>query len=243
MVQTTNGYQYARFGDLPWRKRSEDNWPPMIKRVFVDEQRNLSANFVWYGRDVTEPRHTHPGTHATFLLVGTAAMDGRTVGPSDLVYGPGGVPHGPLRYENGCVLFGMTHGGFMHTAVDDSVTTSPSDGMPPRLVAERDIPWEGAQSTSGALASQVKLMLHDRAREYIARVIRWPAGSTSPRHVHPGSHAAVVMAGTAVIGDETFAPWDMIYGPGDDPHGPIHVPDETILLVCGVGDLVPRQVE
>lgn len=242
MMVSASGYQYLRFGDLPWRKRTEDDWPPMIKRLFVDEERNLSANIVWYGRGVTEPRHVHPGTHTTFLLVGTATMDGQTVGPCDLVYGPGGVPHGPLLYENGCVLFGMTHGGFLHTAVDDSVAAPPFDGLSPRTVAERERPWEDTVGEGAGWVSQTKLMLHDPARDYSAKLVRWPAGSSSPRHIHPGSHAGIIMAGSAVVGGELLSPWDVVYGPGDAPHGPIEFPEECLLLVCGVGDLRPREV-
>ncbi|MCC7105840.1 MAG: hypothetical protein IT307_11915 [Chloroflexi bacterium] len=240
MAENLNGYTCVRFGDAPFRKRDEDAWPPLTRRLYLDQERNLSISIVWYGRGATEPRHVHNGTHATWLLIGSALMDGQTAGPCDVVYGPGRVPHGPLLYENGCMLFSVNHGGSFHTAVDGEYAGAPSDGLPAQLVHERDHEWQATVSQGGQWSSKTKTLLYDPARQYTAKMILWPAGSTAPRHVHPGFHANLIFSGSATVGGQTFGPWDLIYGPGDTPHGPIEFSEDCIMVVGGVGDLIPR---
>ena len=95
-----SGIKIVRFGDVPWEPRSEDDWPCLVKRQLFDAERDMTIRIVWYARGAVEPRHVHGGSHAAFLLLGSAEIDGVSLGPWDVVYGPGNHPHGPLDFEN-----------------------------------------------------------------------------------------------------------------------------------------------
>ncbi len=235
-MQAIDGYVCVRFGDVPWERRDEDQWPPLVKRLHRDEIHELGIRIIWYGRGVTEPRHIHNGTHATWVLVGSATIDEQTFGPGDLVYGPGGVAHGPLLYEMGCVLFATLHGGAFHTEVRGDVEKVSHDGLAAHIALEQDRSWEPLPGVEGAAQ---KVMVEDAARDYTARLTRWPAGSELPRHRHEGSHAGIITKGQAIVGGETFGPWDTIYGPGGQAHGPIRFPEECIMIVNSLGDIPP----
>jgi quercetin dioxygenase-like cupin family protein len=239
-MASNSGYVVVPFGDREWEKRTEDNWPPLVRRLHVDRERDMTMVIVWYGRGLVEPRHIHNGTHAAWVLIGTCMMDGQQIGPWDIVYGPGRVPHGPLHYEKGCMLFGTLAGGALHTAVGEEMQPPPSDGLPTHLVVEQEKTWEPMPWPGGGWAGQQKLMVSDPAREYSARLVRWPAGSTSPRHAHAGAHSAVILSGSAVVDGQTLRPWDFLYATGDQPPGPIAFPEECTIAVSAHGDLTPR---
>ena len=226
-------YRVVRFGDVPWESRTEDDWPPLVKRMVRDPDHDLAVNIIWYARGVVEPRHVHDATHSTWVLLGSAEMGDERIGPGDLVYGPSGVPHGPLTYEMGCLLFGTLKGVTLHTAVDDAHPAPRDDGMPAHLAASGPLPWQ--QTVSGdSLAGDMKLMVEDTARGYIARIVRCRAGSRTPERVHSGAHAALIVSGSAVVGGQTLGPWDLIYGAGEIERGGIEFPEDCTLFVNSV---------
>jgi hypothetical protein len=228
------GYRIVRFGDVPWQRRTEDDWPPLVKRMLRDPDHDLAVNIIWYARGVVEPLHVHDATHATWVLLGSAEMDGLRVGPGDLVYGPRNVPHGPLRYEMGCLLFGTLKGVTLHKAVDSTYPIGPGGGVPAHLAVSGPLRWESI-SSSEVRAGEVKVLVEDRARDYVARMVRWPAGSSTPRKVYAGAHAALIVGGSAVVGGQILGPWDLIYGAGDVARGGIEFPEECTLLVNSIG--------
>lgn len=239
MGERRSGYRIVRFGDVPWERRTEDDWPPLVKRMHRDPDRDLSVNIIWYARGVVEPRHVHEATHATWVLLGSAEMDGQRIGPWDLVYGPGGVPHGPLRYEMGCLLFGTLKGSTLHSAVDSAYPVPQEDGVPAHLAISHGKPWEATGRADAGWAGEAKLLVEDRTRGYTARMVRWPAGTSTPAHAHEGTHAALIVGGTAVVDGQALGPWDLVYGAGGIPHGGIHFPEDCTLIVNSVGDLRP----
>jgi len=206
----------VHFGEVPWEPRTEDEWPCLVKRLLVDDERGVTVRAVWYARDAVEPRHVHEGSHAAVVLVGSAVIDGRTLGPWDVIYGPGDHPHGPLEYPHGCLLFALISGGAFHTAVGDDAVAA--EGMPPRLVAERDVPWEDDR----------KVLLDDPGRGYTCALERRPAltGLQSG-----GSCAALVLTGRAVVDGVTLGPWDLAYLRGDEPRPAMELLDGCTLAV------------
>ena len=226
------GYRIVRFGDVPWERRTEDDWPPLVKRMVRDPEHDLAVNIIWYARGVVEPRHVHDATHATWVLLGSAEMDGERIGPGDLVYGPSAVPHGPLTYEMGCLLFGTLKGITLHSAVGDDHPTPPGDGIPAHLATSAPRPW---QSGTPGDAAEVRTLVEDRARGYVARMIRWRAGSRTPTQVRSGAHAALIVGGSAVVDGQTLGPWDLIYAAGDAARGGIEFPEDCTMIVNSIG--------
>jgi hypothetical protein len=231
-------YRVVRFGDVPWERRTEDNWPPLVKRMVRDPDYDLAVNIIWYARGVVEPRHVHDATHATWVLVGSAEMGGKRIGPGDLIYGPSAVPHGPLSYEMGCLLFGTLKGVTLHSAVDDAHPVPRDEGMPAHLAVSGPQLWQPT-ATGDSHAGEVKLMVEDRARGYVARMVRWRASSRTPTKVHSGAHAALIVSGSAVVGGQTLGPWDLIYGAGDVARGGIEFPEDCTLFVNSIQQMPP----
>jgi anti-sigma factor ChrR (cupin superfamily) len=243
MTSISTGYEVVRFGDVPWERRTEDNWPPLVKRMHKDQDLDLSMNIVWYGRGVVEPRHVHDATHATWILVGSAEMDGQRIGPGDLVFGPGHLPHGPLTYEMGCLLFGSLLGSTIHTAVGEDHRGPVAEGIAPHLATSTDKEWGAPEPSAGdsdsSWACQTKVVVRDTDRQYVASLLRWPAGSTIPGHAHAGSHVGLVVAGRAVVDGHTLGPWDLLYAPGGISHGGIDFPEDCTMIFNTFGDQAP----
>ena len=222
-----------RFGDVPWERRTEDDWPPLVKRMLRDPDHDLAVNIIWYARGVVEPRHVHDATHATWVLAGSAEMGGERIGPGDLIYGPSAVPHGPLTYEMGCLLFGTLKGATLHSAVDDAHPIPPGDGIPAHLAVSGSRQWQPI-AAGDSHSGEAKLLVEDGARGYVARMFRFPAGSRTTKQVHSGAHAALIVSGSAVVGGQTLAPWDLIYGAGDVARGGIEFPEDCTLIVNSI---------
>jgi len=233
----SGGFHITRFGDVPWERRIEDNWPPLVKRLHRDAVLDLSMNVVWYPRGAVEPRHVHPGTHATWVIVGGATMNGETIGPSDLVFGAGGIAHGPLTYEMGCMLFSSIHGGAFHRAVGgkDSLPAT-SGGQLSGLFSYRE--RRAVAGPKGIGAGNLRTwVVNDRVRRYGAWLSKWSAGSKSLTHVHQGGHAGFLMSGRALVGDEDLRPWDLLYAAPDHTHGPVEFLEESVIVMIGIGDV------
>jgi hypothetical protein len=75
------------------------------------------------------------------------------------------------------------------------------------------------------------------------RLIDYPVGSIEPRHVHAGSHATTVMKGKTIVDGLTLGPLDVILGPSNEPHGPLHYPEGCQLFSAFVGSYFHSEVE
>lgn len=241
MSERNSGYVVVRFGEREWERRTEDDWPPLVKRMHRDPERDLAVNLIWYAHGVVEPRHVHGATHATWVLLGSAEMDGQRIGPHNLIYGPSEVPHGPLRYEDACLLFGTLAGSTLHSAVtsEHEAPLGAEGGVPAHMATSADKEWESAGHAQWP--AQAKVLVRDEGRDYTARMVRWPAGSSIPRHQHAETHAALLVGGVAVVDGVTLGPWDLLYAPGGAAHGDVTFPVDSTLLVNSVGNLSPSE--
>lgn len=241
-MENDPGFKIVRFGDMAWEPRTEDEWPCLTKRHLFDPVRNLTCRFVWYARGAVEPRHVHGGNHAAFVMLGQAKVDGKVLGPWDVMYGPGNVPHGPLDYPCGCMLFVMLKGGALHTAVGPDTAAPATAGRPAGPVIESEQPWLSPKENADGWKCERKIMLDDSARDYRAMLVRWRKGSVEPRHVHAGTHAEMILSGRVKVDGVTLGPWDLMYGAGGVPHGPIEFLDDVTLAVDVAGAVAHQQV-
>lgn len=104
------------------------------------------------------------------------------------------------------------------------------------------IPWEDRVNVDG-WPSRAGLYLDDRQNELCMRLIDYPVGSTEPRHVHAGSHATTVLKGRAIIDGVTLGPLDVVLGPSNEPHGPLHYPEGCQLFSVFHGSYYHSEVE
>jgi hypothetical protein len=111
-----------------------------------------------------------------------------------------------------------------------------------KLVKVADIPWEDRKNIDGWL-SRGGMYYEDHDNNLVMRLIDYSAGSTERRHVHPGSHAAVVLKDSAIIDGLTLGPMDVILGPSNEPHGPLHYPQGCKLFSAFQGSYFHSAVD
>ncbi len=87
----------------------------------------------------------------------------------------------------------------------------------------KDIAWEDRKNVDG-WPSRAGMYYDDRENNLCMRLIDYTEGLTEPRHVHSGSHAAVVLQGHALIDGVRLNPLGVILGPSNEPHGPLQYP-------------------
>jgi hypothetical protein len=104
------------------------------------------------------------------------------------------------------------------------------------------IPWEDRINVDN-WPSQAGMYHDDRANAFTLRLINYPFGSTEPRHVHAGSHATTVLRGKAIVDGLTLGPLDVILGPSNEPHGPLHYPEGCKLLSAFQGSYYHSEVQ
>jgi hypothetical protein len=92
-----------------------------------------------------------------------------------------------------------------------------------------NIPWEARVNVDG-WPCRAGLYVDDREHGLCMRLIDYPIGSVEPRHVHAGMHATTVLEGRAIVDGVTLGPLDVVLGPSNEPHGPLHYPDGCKLL-------------
>ncbi len=92
-----------------------------------------------------------------------------------------------------------------------------------RIVRVAEIPWEERKNVDG-WPSRAGQYYDDRDNNLCMRLIDYSEGLTEPRHVHGGSHAAVLLQGEAHIDGKVLRPLDVVLGPSNEPHGPLHYP-------------------
>jgi hypothetical protein len=104
-----------------------------------------------------------------------------------------------------------------------------------------EIPWEERRNVDG-WPSNAGMYYNDVDNNLCMRLIHYAEGLTEPRHVHAGSHAAVLVAGEAHIDGLTLHPMDVILGPSNEPHGPIVYPKGVYVFSAFQGSYFHHEV-
>ena len=104
------------------------------------------------------------------------------------------------------------------------------------------IPWEDRMNVDG-WPSRAGMYCNDTDNNLCMRLIDYPVGSTEPRHVHGGTHATTVLKGTTIVDGLTLGPLDVILGPSNEPHGPLHYPQGCQLFSAFQGSYFHSEVE
>ena len=104
------------------------------------------------------------------------------------------------------------------------------------------IPWEDRVNVDG-WPSRAGMYCNDTENNLCMRLIDYPVGSTEPRHVHGGTHATTVMKGRTIVDGLTLGPLDVILGPSNEPHGPLHYPEGCQLFSAFQGSYFHSEVE
>src|SRR5687767_3525387 len=214
----TAGYEIAKVADIPWEDRMNvDGWPSRAGMYCNDAANNLCMRLIDYPEGSTEPRHVHPGTHATTVLRGTTIVDGLTLGPLDVILGPSNEPHGPLHYPQGCQLFSAFFGSFFHSEVEHLGTEKHY-----RLIRSAEVPWVADDA-----GIERKILVDRGCGKLLLEALKAPAHSTIRE---PRILAALVVDGGAQIEQERLGAWDFFYVTSNEKHVPVRFPEGATLL-------------
>jgi hypothetical protein len=110
------------------------------------------------------------------------------------------------------------------------------------IVRRAEIPWEDRKNVDG-WPSRAGMYCDDKANQLCMRLIDYPVGSTEPRHVHGGAHATTVLKGRAIVDGLTLGPLDVVLGPSNEPHGPLHYPEGCQLFSVFHGSYYHSEAE
>jgi len=110
------------------------------------------------------------------------------------------------------------------------------------IVRVATIPWEDRVNVDN-WPSRAGMYYNNPKNELCIRLIDYGLGSTEPRHVHAGMHATTVLKGRAIVDGVTLGPLDVVLGPSNEPHGPLHYPDSCQLLSAFQGSYFHSEVE
>jgi len=216
------GFEIVRIADTPWQKRVRFDGRESRFAMYNDDLENgLRMSIVEYPLGSVEPRHVHPGTHATTVVKGRALIDGLELKPLDCILGPSHEPHGPLEYPDSCTLFSCFQGSNDHSAVGELGAERHY-----RLIQADKLAWEKSESGAG----EGKTLVDHGAGRLLLRAVRFAAGATLPRNTHPYMRASLIVTGGAVIDGERFGVWDFLYQRKGVEHGPVHFPEGATLL-------------
>jgi|SoiMethySBSTD1v2_1073268.scaffolds.fasta_scaffold06927_10 hypothetical protein len=105
-----------------------------------------------------------------------------------------------------------------------------------------EIPWEDRKNVDG-WPSRAGMYYDDRPNNLCMRMIHYLEGRTEPRHVHAGSHAAVLLEGEAHVDGKVLRPLDIILGPSNEPHGPIYYPKGVRVFSAFQGSYFHNEVQ
>jgi hypothetical protein len=111
-----------------------------------------------------------------------------------------------------------------------------------KIAKVAEIPWEDRVNVDG-WPSRAGMYYDDVENKLCMRLIDYPVGSTEPRHVHAGMHATTVLKGRTIVDGLTLGPLDVILGPSNEPHGPLHYPDGCKLFSAFQGSYFHSEVE
>jgi quercetin dioxygenase-like cupin family protein len=215
------GYEVVRVADIPWEdRRNVDNWPSRAGMYYDDRENNLCMRLIDYPLGSIEPRHVHGGSHATTVLKGRAIVDGLTLQPLDVILGPSNEPHGPLDYPDGCKLLSVFHGSYHHSEVQKL-----SGENLYRLIQSGQIPWKAGE----AKGAEEKTLVDRGVGRLVLKLLRFPRGGTLAGNAYPTLRAALLVEGSAKVGDETLSTWDFLRVPGG-ARGKVEFPTGATLL-------------
>jgi hypothetical protein len=111
-----------------------------------------------------------------------------------------------------------------------------------KIAKVAEIPWEDRVNVDG-WPSRAGMYYNDTDNDLCMRLIDYPVGSTEPRHVHAGMHATTVLKGRTIVDGLTLGPLDVILGPSNEPHGPLHYPEGCKLFSAFQGSYFHSEVE
>jgi len=218
---TKAGVEIVRVSEIPWEDRvNVDSWPSRAGMYYDDKESQLCIRLIDYPVGSIEPRHVHGGTHATTVLKGNAIVDGLTLGPLDVILGPSNEPHGPISYPQGCKLLSAFQGSYYHSEVEKL-----SGKKEYRLIQQAKLPWQRRSDKC-----ETKTLVDHGCGRLLVEVLRFAGDASVDAHSHSHMHAALVVAGSAVVEDETLGVWDFMRVAGGVQHGPIHFPNGAMLL-------------
>lgn len=110
------------------------------------------------------------------------------------------------------------------------------------IVRVANIAWEDRRNVDN-WPSRAGMYCDDKPIQLCIRLIDYPKGSTEPRHVHGGMHATTVLKHHTIVDGVTLRPLDVVLGPSNEPHGPLHYPDSCQLLSAFQGSYYHSEVE
>lgn len=111
-----------------------------------------------------------------------------------------------------------------------------------KIAKVKEIPWQDRVNVDG-WPSRAGMYYDDTDNALCMRLIDYPVGSTEPRHVHAGMHATTVLEGRTLVDGLTLGPLDVILGPSNEPHGPLHYPEGCKLFSAFQGSYFHSEVE
>ncbi|HXF66191.1 MAG TPA: hypothetical protein VNK67_05765 [Burkholderiales bacterium] len=219
------GIQIVRVASLVWEDRvNVDGWPSRAGLYYEDRERELCLRLIHYPVGSTEPRHVHAGTHATTVLKGRAIVDGLTLGPLDVVLGPGGEPHGPLHYPDGCQLFSAFQGSYYHSEVREL-----SGERNYRLIRSAELPWVARPG-----GCRVKTLVERGAGRLLLEARSYACGAEIARDADPGFESALVVEGGVEVAAEALGAWDFLRLVEPARHAAIRFPRGATLLALAM---------
>lgn len=218
----TGGYTIVRKADIPWEDRKNvDGWPSRAGMYYDDRDNELCMRLIDYPVGSVEPRHTHPGAHATTLLKHSAVVDGIKLKPLDVVLGPSNEPHGPLDYRDSCQLFSVFVGSFYHSEVEKLGTEKHY-----RLIQSEQIAW-----TPAGTGIEEKILVDRGVGRLLLKAVRFAPGATFTK---PPMICALIAFGNAEIAGEKLGEWDFIYANRGAEHAPMRFPAGATLLTVAL---------
>ena len=216
----TGGYTIVRKADIPWEDRKNvDGWPSRAGMYYDDRENELCMRLIDYPVGSVEPRHTHPGAHATTLLKHSAVVDGIKLKPLDVVLGPSNEPHGPLDYRDSCQLFSVFVGSFYHSEVEKLGTEKHY-----RLIQSDEIAWK--QAGTGI---EEKTLVDRGCGRLLVQAIQFAPGGVMPAKSYGKLHSALIAFGGAEVAGVTLGEWDFLWL-RDANHGEVKFPQGATLL-------------
>ncbi len=185
------GLHVARVATIPWEDRiNVDNWPSQAGMYFDDRDNAFTLRLINYPVGSIEPRHVHAGSHATTVLRGRAIVDGRTLGPLDVILGPSHEPHGPIHYPDGCRLLSAFQGSYFHSEVQQL------SGTPQyRLIESAGLPWR----EDTARNARVRTLVDHGLGRLLVEVLQFDANALLPIARERCAQAVLVVAGNVGV--------------------------------------------
>jgi quercetin dioxygenase-like cupin family protein len=225
------GMHISRVATIPWEDRiNVDNWPSQAGMYFDDRENAFTLRLINYPLGSVEPRHVHGGSHATTVLRGRAIVDGRTLGPLDVILGPSNEPHGPIRYPDGCKLLSAFQGSYFHSEVQ-ALSTEPQY----RLIECEQLDWKVDLQRDPAGRCTVRTLVDHGLGRLLVEVVRFDAGATLSIPAARKPQAMLVVEGEVEVeaplaGEAPLGEWDFIYLNETGAEGLLRFGRDTTLL-------------